>query len=360
MPHPDPLPQKSTPLYRQVADLIFRDHIEPNPAGTKLPSLREVEKSLGVSSITIRAAYDELEKRGALERRHGSGSYSLKTPADQKHVALLLESSITNQRLSPFYPHLLQAIRLALFKRNIPSRTYLGYLAEDVTIGELTCREVLDDLRYRRLNAIVPICAGPHHSWYSEFDKHQVPIFWPGGNLHHSVHKVLEYFRDKGCRSIAAFSLDDRNVTPEIRRWKETAASFGIRLDDSLINLKGNPWRQGSAAQEFRSLWHQLKEKPDGILFADDLLFADSQSAITEEDLPGLDKTEIVVIGSDAVPLTSKVRAQWYQLPVQTIANDLAKTIELWLQQQLLTKAPQPEGRFKLLEPTALSPLSAR
>ncbi|HWL53529.1 MAG TPA: GntR family transcriptional regulator [Chthoniobacteraceae bacterium] len=351
MKPPHSAPKRNTPLYRQVADLIFRDYIDPNPAGTRLPSLREAEKALGVSSITIRTAYDELEKRGCLERRHGSGSYSLKAPADHKHVALLLENSITNKQLSPVYPELLQEVRLALLKRNISSRTYLGYLTRDITIGELTCREVLEDLRLRRINCLVPICATPHLSWYNEFEKHSVPIFWPAGDVYCNVGKVLEHFRDKGCRTVAIFGINDKNVTASIPQWKRTAGELGLHLEDSSINLNANPWYEGNAADELRRFWEQTTEKPDGLLFADDLLFKDCQAIFAEADLPGISKTEIAVIGTDAVPLTSRVPALWYQVSVQSIVHSLVKAVEAYLQGKGKIDIPLSEGRFKPLGP---------
>jgi DNA-binding transcriptional MocR family regulator len=65
----------TTPAYRGVADavrlLIADGRI---PAGTRLPSERELTASLGVSRTTVTSAYAELRDRGYLSSRQGSGS----------------------------------------------------------------------------------------------------------------------------------------------------------------------------------------------------------------------------------------------------------------------------------------------
>ena len=56
--------------------LVFSDilHGNYNP-GDKLPTEREMAESCGISRITVRRAYSELETAGILERRRGSGTF---------------------------------------------------------------------------------------------------------------------------------------------------------------------------------------------------------------------------------------------------------------------------------------------
>ena len=64
-----------TPAYRGVADalrLLVSDG--RLPAGTRLPSERELTEALGVSRTTVTRAYAVLRERGYLESRRGSGS----------------------------------------------------------------------------------------------------------------------------------------------------------------------------------------------------------------------------------------------------------------------------------------------
>lgn len=64
------------PLYRKVQDQLVGEILRGNmPAGSRLPSLRRLAKDLGVSRITVEAAYEALEAQGLIEARARSGTY---------------------------------------------------------------------------------------------------------------------------------------------------------------------------------------------------------------------------------------------------------------------------------------------
>ena len=64
------------PYYRQVVDqvaeLVRSGRL---PAGTLLPSVRELARRLLVSLITVRRAYADLEAAGLIVRRQGQGTF---------------------------------------------------------------------------------------------------------------------------------------------------------------------------------------------------------------------------------------------------------------------------------------------
>ncbi len=64
------------PFYRQlrdqVADRIRSGALEP---GAPLPSIRELAASLAVSVITVKGAYDELEREGLIASQQGRGTF---------------------------------------------------------------------------------------------------------------------------------------------------------------------------------------------------------------------------------------------------------------------------------------------
>jgi DNA-binding transcriptional MocR family regulator len=64
-------------IRRQVEELV-RDGLLP--AGTKIPSVRELARDLGVSKNTVSIAYDELAASNLIETRHGSGTYIAARP----------------------------------------------------------------------------------------------------------------------------------------------------------------------------------------------------------------------------------------------------------------------------------------
>ena len=69
-------PQNPDPLYKQVMDQV-KDAIAGGglKAGDKLPSIREMTRELGISEITIKRAYMDLETEGVILTRAGLGSF---------------------------------------------------------------------------------------------------------------------------------------------------------------------------------------------------------------------------------------------------------------------------------------------
>ena len=63
------------PMYQQIVDQITTKVIAGDwAAGQALPSIRELAAASHVSVITVRRAYDELERAGVIVTRHGKGS----------------------------------------------------------------------------------------------------------------------------------------------------------------------------------------------------------------------------------------------------------------------------------------------
>lgn len=69
-------PAAPGPLYQQIVDgftrAISEGRLEP---GTALPSFRALAEELMVSLITVKRAYEELERDGIIFRRQGLGTF---------------------------------------------------------------------------------------------------------------------------------------------------------------------------------------------------------------------------------------------------------------------------------------------
>ena len=63
-------------LYQQIIDGLKREVSEGRlPAGSPLPSFRSLADELMVSVITVKRAYEELERDGIIYRRQGLGTF---------------------------------------------------------------------------------------------------------------------------------------------------------------------------------------------------------------------------------------------------------------------------------------------
>ena len=64
------------PLYKQIVDGLKREVSEGRLApGVALPSFRGLAEDLLVSVITVKRAYEELERDGIIHRRQGVGTF---------------------------------------------------------------------------------------------------------------------------------------------------------------------------------------------------------------------------------------------------------------------------------------------
>ena len=68
--------QSGVPAYRQIMNqLKFYAASGALPAGSRLPSIRELARRLAVNPTTIVKAYTELQHEGVIEMRQGKGAF---------------------------------------------------------------------------------------------------------------------------------------------------------------------------------------------------------------------------------------------------------------------------------------------
>lgn len=72
-----------TPLYEQIKKQITEQIINGElPPGYMLPSIRALAKELGISVITVKKAYEDLEAGGYIVTNQGKGSFVAKAGAE--------------------------------------------------------------------------------------------------------------------------------------------------------------------------------------------------------------------------------------------------------------------------------------
>ncbi|MEG0526971.1 GntR family transcriptional regulator [Amedibacillus sp. YH-ame10] len=75
------------PIYEQIMDQIKSAIVKGDTSFEEaLPSVRSLAKDLKISALTVKKAYDNLEREGFIVTIHGKGSFIANTNAD-----LLLE-----------------------------------------------------------------------------------------------------------------------------------------------------------------------------------------------------------------------------------------------------------------------------
>jgi GntR family transcriptional regulator len=77
-------------LYQQIVDRLKREVSEGRlKPGAPLPSFRALAKDLLVSVITVKRAYEELEREGIIYRRQGLGTFVAEQGRDRSREAKL-------------------------------------------------------------------------------------------------------------------------------------------------------------------------------------------------------------------------------------------------------------------------------
>lgn len=75
-------PEQGIPIYQQLVDMLLsRIKNGSLPAGTQLPTVRDLSEHLGVARGTVKRAYDELERQGAISKAQGRGTFVSYQPA---------------------------------------------------------------------------------------------------------------------------------------------------------------------------------------------------------------------------------------------------------------------------------------
>lgn len=112
----------SRPMYQQIMDGIKQCIVTGQwPAGYNLPSIRELSSVLKVSVITVKRAYQELEREGVIYTRQGMGSFvsELSNVSHQKEAELdnYLERAVATAKLIGLSPAALKKRLAALLEQ---------------------------------------------------------------------------------------------------------------------------------------------------------------------------------------------------------------------------------------------------
>lgn len=94
----------SVPLYEQIKNAIKEGIVNKSIAyDEQLPSVRQLSKELSISILTVKKAYDELEKEGLISIRQGVGTF----------VSSLNSSLIKEERQKEMEINLINACKIA-------------------------------------------------------------------------------------------------------------------------------------------------------------------------------------------------------------------------------------------------------
>ena len=119
----------STPLYEQIKNAI-KENIVGNTVSSdaQLPSVRQLSKELSVSILTVKKAYDELEREGFIVIRQGLGTF----------VATMNQDLLRDEKQKDIEAHLLEACKIekAINLNKSELKELINYIYEECTEDE--------------------------------------------------------------------------------------------------------------------------------------------------------------------------------------------------------------------------------
>lgn len=123
-------PNSGVPVYRQVMDQVT--HYAASgvlPPDVQLPSIRALARQLAVNPTTIVKAYNELQHKGVITIRQGSGAFVNESPKALTHtqqVALLeplaRQLALTAKQVGGDHPTVTELVDRALLDVGLTAR----------------------------------------------------------------------------------------------------------------------------------------------------------------------------------------------------------------------------------------------
>ena len=93
--------QRSQPLYRQIAEQIRVQIGEGRlPAGTRLPTVRQLAEALGVTRVTAQNAYSELQANGLVESTVGRGTFVVGSPQTDELITAIVKEDTPDRAMN--------------------------------------------------------------------------------------------------------------------------------------------------------------------------------------------------------------------------------------------------------------------
>ena len=255
--------------------------------GAKLPTVVELCASLQVAKVTLHSALNELEVAGLIRRQRGSGIY-VRERDDERPVGVLMEMDFSHPDVSFFWRRLPQQVRLLLASAGLRSRLYSGFRPPHESTSLSTCQEFIEDVAADRLRGVIVTWGRLSPEWAEPLRRRNVPLVGYGTEPGFEYAVDVDYapmIRDATLRLLAAgrrkLALIDW-TDGCLETFTATLAENSVPLCKQWVKRDFPSSVPGAGWAEFREIWTESQNKPDGLLVADDILFRGVKHAICE------------------------------------------------------------------------------
>jgi hypothetical protein len=265
---------------------VLREEIaEGLKPGDRLAAERHLARRFKVNPRTMREALRLLVEEGRIVRRQPQGTVVAK-PRTDRWVAIVMDHDIGHPHISFFLRRALQDLRLYLQSAGVKARPYLGFRQFGTEEEVCTCEEFEDDLAARRLSGVVFLSGSMPKRVFQALTEQGVPFVGSNAaeacgvttDLIGRVRQGFQYLAAHGRRHVALISWNDGKINDA---YRQEAARLDIEVRDAWVRGSLHPTLPGAGWEELREVW-STRDKPDGLVVTDDVLFQDVVTALRD------------------------------------------------------------------------------
>ena len=275
---------KSRWLAERIAKEIRERHLKQTRPGGRLLPVRELARELGVCVRTVLAAQRILAERGELEIRHGSGAY-LPEQSGPRWAGVFTAFNILQPHASIFQARVAWELSRQLEEYGIPTEFYIGRSTLREDDPPSSCGRLMADAQGGRLEGLAILSCPATIEWRRTIESLRIPCV--GSNTPYRVEmgyadmlrRAVRHLSGQGCRRIAMLAWERDGLREPLRR---ALRECGLEYRPEWVRHDLHPMLSGAGWEEFREIWTASREKPDGLVAADDVLFDEAARAIQE------------------------------------------------------------------------------
>lgn len=312
--------QKTPSVLERTVDALRTEVNQERQPGTRLATIAVLAQRLGVSTNTVRSALTILQREGWVELRHGSGTYVSEPPRDGKHVALVAEIDLLHSVTAYFHREMFCRLRRHLIEAGHAVRFYIGTCVPGTIdapcYSDVAAGQVVADLD--RISAIGAFVMLRDEPWAAPARERGMPIVSNDPALGPAViadrddllRRAVASLAATGCRRIGYLGWDPAfseyapsNAAGLHEQMPSLAVEYGMTTRPGWMSYASHPSTSGAGWEQFRDIWRSGRERPDGLVIADDQLLTGVFEALAAAGVSVPGQLRIATHFTEGMPL---------------------------------------------------------
>ena len=291
------------PVYEQVSDFLkARISAGDFAPGERLPGIKALAKTLGVNHLTLRQALRKLEEKRLVATESARGTFVLTANSTQLKIALILPNLYeSSSRLSAGVQRQMSATQSTVDIFHYDEDTtleceFLGRLTEEGYDGAI----IFPSLEPLSLKPLLKLVLEGFPLVFLDRAPAQTPCWRVSVDNFQGGYLATEHLIRKGCRRIACEASELSGVADRFEGFLRAMGDNKLSVDYSLVQKF---IRNDDRIEETVAGWMKQKERPDGIIFANDFQALRGLRCIATMGLNA--PKNVRLVGFDDLPVAS-------------------------------------------------------